>query len=139
MIPAPASRLDGVRWRVATTPGRLRLLAALVAIAVVAFGVVTGAAALSRHRAARGIAAETEPLLVEADGLYASLSDADATATTTFLTGGIEPTARRRRYLHDLRVSTAQLAALTRQVGGSALQRDVQTIAGQLPVYAGLV
>jgi len=86
------------------------------------------------------VATDTEPLLVTAEGLYASLSDADATAATTFLTGGLEAPAQRERYASDLRAASGQLAALARQAGGSTQARAaVQTLATQLPVYSGLV
>jgi hypothetical protein len=77
---------------------------------------------------------------VQAVTLYSSLSDANATATTTFLTGGLEPAARRAHYLQDLRLATGALTTLTREVGGSSAARAaVRTITDQLPVYSGLV
>ena len=76
----------------------------------------------------------------EAVNLYGSLSDANATATTTFLVGGLEPPARRARYLRDVGIASNSLAELTRQVGGSGAARDaVATITGKLPIYTGLV
>lgn len=124
----------------ATTPGRLRLLALLLATTALVFGVVTTTAAAARRHAANAVAGQTEPLLVDADGLYASLSDADATAATTFLTGGVEPTARRRRYLDDVRSATARLTTLTREVRNSQdAEGAVSTVATQLPVYSGLI
>jgi hypothetical protein len=129
-----------LRARLRTTPGRLRLAAGVLALAAIAFGVALATAAASRRQAADAVATRTEPLLVEADGLYASLSDADATATTTFLIGGLEPAARRRRYLGDLASASARLTSLTEQVGGSAEARAaVATLAGRLPVYSGLI
>jgi hypothetical protein len=88
-------RIAGLRARLTTTPGRLRLAVVLLAVGAIAFGVVAASAASTRRQAAHAVATETEPLLVEAEGLYASLSDADATAATTFLTGGLEPIGRR--------------------------------------------
>ena len=129
-----------LRARLRTTPGRLRLAAVVLALAAVAFGVAMATAAASRKEAADAVAARTEPLLVEADGLYASLSDADATATTTFLIGGLEPVSRRRRYVADLASASARLTSLTEQVGGSAEARGaVATVADRLPVYSGLI
>jgi hypothetical protein len=111
-----------------------------VAVAAIAFGAVTLAAARARRDAAAAVAGRTERLLVESDRLNASLSDADTTAVTTFLTGGIEPTARRQRYLADLRAASRQLATLTQEVGNDASAREaVETVAVQLPVYTGLI
>jgi len=133
-------RFVWLREHLATTPGRLRLLALLLATTALIFGVATTAAATVRRNATNAVAAQTEPLLFEADGLYASLSDADATAATTFLRGGIESGTRRRRYLNDLRSATSQLTTLTRQVRNSPVaEAAVSTISARLPIYSGLI
>lgn len=132
--------IKGIQARLTTTPGRLRLAAALLAVGAIVFGALAASAVSARRQAAHSVATDTEPLLVAAEGLYASLSDADATAATTFLTGGLEPPARRERYAGDVRAASAQLATLARQAGGSAQTRAaVRTLATQLPVYSGLV
>jgi hypothetical protein len=129
-----------VRARLTTTPGRLALVSIAVVVGAVCFGVVALVTEQSREQAANAARTQTEPLLAEAVSLYASLSDANATATTTFLTGGLEPAARRARYLHDVRAASNSLATLTRQLGASASARDaVATITDQLPIYTGLV
>jgi hypothetical protein len=123
-----------------TTPGRLRLLGAIVVCAAILAASVMASAAAARHHAAQTAAIQTEPLMVHADGLYASLSDADATAARTFLIGGLESVGLRQRYLADLHSASAQLATLGRQVGGSADARaSVATVATELPVYSGLI
>jgi len=127
-----------LRERTAMTPGRLRFFAALLAVALLFVGIVAVTAARDRRQATHAVATETEPVLVEADTLYSSLSDADATATTTFLTGGLEPPARRRRYLRDLHTASAELTALAREVGDSTdAGASVSTIASSLPLYSG--
>jgi hypothetical protein len=129
-----------LRRRAITTPGRLALASMLVIAAAVCFGVVATLATRSRADAARAARTQTEPLLVQAATLYNSLSDANATATTTFLTGGLEPPQQRAHYLQDLRLATGSLTTLTREVGGSSMARAaVGTITDQLPVYTGLV
>ena len=106
----------------------------------VCFGVVATLAEHSRASAARAARTETEPLLVQAVTLYSSLSEANATATTTFLTGGLEPPQRRAQYLDDLRRATGSLTTLTRELGNSSdTHAAVRTITNQLPVYTGLV
>ena len=118
----------------------MRLAAVLLVFGAIAFGALAASAVSARRQAAHSVATDTEPLLVTAEGLYASLSDADATAATTFLTGGLEAPAQRERYASDLRAASGQLAALARQAGGSTQARAaVQTLATQLPVYSGLV
>jgi hypothetical protein len=129
-----------VRERLTTTPGRLVLASILILIGAVVCGAVATSAERSRDRAAEAVRNQTEPLLAEAVTLYTALSDANATATTTFLTGGLEPPARRAHYLDDLRVASVALATLTRDVGTSARAGGaVVTITQQLPLYAGLV
>jgi len=133
-------RIEGIRARLTTTPGRLRLAAVLLVLGAIVFGALAASAVSARRQAAHSVATDTEPLLVTAEGLYASLSDADATAATTFLTGGLEAPARRERYAGDLRAASGQLAALARQAGVSAQTRAaVGMLATQLPVYSGLV
>ena len=129
-----------LRRRAMTTPGKLALVSMLVVAGALCFGVVATLAARSRADAARAARTQSEPLLFQAATLYNSLSDANATATTTFLTGGLEPPARRAHYLQDLRNATGSLTTLTREVGGSSeAGAAVRTIGGQLPVYSGLV
>lgn len=123
-----------------TTPGKLAFVSTLVVAAALCFAVVGTLAARSRSDAAVAARTQTEPLLVQAVTLYNSLSDANATATTTFLTGGLEPPQRRAHYLQDLRLATGSLTTLTREVSGSSRARAaVRTISDQLPVYSGLI
>jgi hypothetical protein len=133
-----ASVLGWIRERLTTTPGRLALVLMLVVAGALVFGVVATSAERSRAQAADAIRNRTEPLLVQAVNLYTALSDANATATTTFLTGGLEPPARRALYLEDLRVASQSLATLTREVGGSAGPQTA-VVTNELPVYSGLV
>jgi hypothetical protein len=129
-----------LRARLSTTPGRLRLAAVVLVAAAVAFGIAMATTAAARHEAADAVATRTEPLLVQSDRLYASLSDADATATTTFLISGLEPVARRQRYLADIASASARLTSLAEQVGSSADAREaVSVLSTRLPVYSGLV
>jgi hypothetical protein len=126
--------------RLSTTPGRLTLASTLALAVALCFGLAATTSELSRARAAQAVQNQTEPLLAQAVALYTALSDANATATTTFLTGGLEPPARRARYLQDLRLASGALTTLTRQVAGPpAAQAAVASVADQLPVYSGLV
>ena len=116
------------------------MLAIVTVIGAVALGAVAEIAVQARSRAAGSARNDTEPLLARAVSLYGSLSDANATATTTFLVGGLEPPARRARYLADVSSATDSLAALTRAVGGSGAAGDaVAGVTRQLPIYTGLV
>jgi hypothetical protein len=126
--------------RLNRTPVRLRLTAAVLMITAIALGAIATTAATNRREAAHSVSESSEPQMLRAEGIYASLSAADATAATTFLTGGIEPTGRRAQYLHALDAASAQLTALTRHAGSSAGTRaPAATLAEQLPIYTGLV
>ena len=126
--------------RLNRTPVRLRLTAAVLLITAFALGAIAATAATNRRDAAHSVSQSSEPQLMRAEAVYASLSAADATAATTFLTGGIEPAGRRAQYLRDLDAASTQLAALARHAAGSADTRTpAATLAEQLPVYTGLV
>jgi hypothetical protein len=137
---AAGAALAWVRDRLATTPGRLVLVSILVVVGAVAYGAIATGAEQSRENAAKAAASQTEPLLVHAANLYTALSDANATEATALLSGGLEPAAKRTRYLADLRIASNALSALTRESGTSvSAPVALDTIADQLPVYSGLV
>ena len=129
-----------VRDRLATTPGRLVLVSILVVVGAVCFGAIATGAEQSRERAAKAARSQTEPLLVHAANLYTALSDANETEATALLSGGLEPPAKRARYLADLRIASNALSALTGEAGTAASTPvALSTIADQLPLYSGLV
>jgi hypothetical protein len=132
------SRL-AVRRHLATTPGRLRLAAALLALGAIVVAAVAAHAAETRSDAVRSVAT-TEPLLVSAVELSAALSDAHAIAAAGFLVGGPEPAVARHLYARALRRAGARLAEIAREVGtSSASGAAVRRITQRLPVYAGLI
>jgi hypothetical protein len=132
--------LDWLRARATTTPGRLSAVLAGLVLAIVVFGVVATAAERSRAHAASGVHGQIERQLVQAKALYSALSDANATATTIFLTGGLEPRGLRTHYLYDLQVAEAALATLSHEAGNApGAQASLQTIIQRLPEYTGLV
>src|SRR5262249_34939690 len=103
-------------------------------------GLVSVHAVNARHSAADAVATRDEPLVAQADSLYAALSDADATAASTFLAAGDELPARRQRYVAALRKASLEVSALGRRAGDNPqAARAVATIAAALPVYSGLV
>ncbi|WP_122978000.1 hypothetical protein [Actinoplanes teichomyceticus] len=114
----------------------------LVAAALIVLGVGLGATALAtvHHRTAltRDITGVSGPLSVSAQDLYRSLSDADATAATAFLTSGAEPAALRQRYLDDIARASAALTVAARDADDADTAR-LAVLTDQLPVYTGLV
>jgi hypothetical protein len=133
---APAQVRDRVAATARTTPGRLALyLAAIVVLGVLA-GVTAVVGVVSRSGAVDAVGHGSGPLAVQAQQLYRSLSDADATAAAAFLTSGAEPPELRQRYLDDIAGASAALAA---SVSSAAERTQVGQVAAALPVYTGLV
>jgi hypothetical protein len=141
----PGRPISWLREQVTTTPGRLRLASVVLTIGLIVFGVVTLTATTARSDAASAAATSSEPLLVHADQLYASMADADTTAAATFLVppataGAIQSADSSRRYADDLRSASTELATLATNVHNSKDARSAITaIAAQLPVYSGLI
>ncbi|GAA3206931.1 hypothetical protein [Dactylosporangium siamense] len=124
--------------RAATSPGRLTTLTAVVVVLGLAFGL----AGVLAMRASVGLVSDVTdrsgPLSLQAQDIYRSLSDADATAATAFLGNGVEPAELRKRYLDDIaRASSALTVALHSAEGRSATALGV--LVRQIPVYTGLV
>jgi len=130
------------RLSVSTTPTRLRFLMAGLLLASLAWGAV-GAWAVSQHAsAARDVVTTSEPLSLSAQQMYRSLSDADVTATTAFLTGPDEPLAARQRYAADIDQAATDLSSLKgAATPGSSrpLLASLAAVSTALPVYTGYV
>jgi hypothetical protein len=154
--PAPAVRRVGWRSRLegAATPRRLGLLLALLILLSLAWGVLAALTANQHASAAADVVAVSEPLSLDAEQIYTSLSDADATAASAFLAGGLEPAAARQRYQADITEAAIRIEAASALVGssaartelpghlanqvsaaGSAVGDDLAMLSGQLPVY----
>src|SRR4029079_661942 len=118
----------------------LRVTMVLVVAALVLIGVIAARTTDARRNAAAAVSPRDEQLMIQAESLYASLSDADATAAATFLAADTESPARRQRYLADLRRASLQLTALPGRAQDSpAVARAVAAVAVSLPVYSGLM
>jgi hypothetical protein len=144
------SRLDG-----AATPTRLGLLLAVLIVFSLAWGVLAGLTASQHASAAGQVVAVSEPLSLDAEQIYTSLSDAGATAASAFLAGGLEPAAARQRYQGDITQAAIKIEAASALVGSSAARTqlpgqlarktasastaigdDLAILSGQLPAYA---
>jgi hypothetical protein len=143
VVAPPAGRGDSVR-RLArsarTTPGRLAVVASALVVLSVLTGFVAALAMQMKLDTISGLAEHREPLSAAAQQIYRSLSDADATASSAFLSGGSEPAQLRERYEIDMAQAGAALAKAASDVGGIAdAEQQVDTLGKQLPVYTGLV
>ena len=127
------------RFGTADTPGKLRsVLIGLVALSL-AWGAAAAWVVSERASGASNVVGSSEPLSLDGQQIYRALSDADATAASAFLSGGLEPAAARRRYLTDIAAAAAHLESATATAGHSVVARDLATLSAQLPIYAGEV
>lgn len=121
----------------ATTPGRLWLVLIGLVLLSLAWGALAAFTVTRYASAASSVVTTREPLSLDAQRIYAKLSDANDTATTAFLTGGIEPAAARQRYLSDIGAASSAIENATAQVGSGTgnAARDLATLAADLPAY----
>ncbi len=131
---------------------------ALLVLLSLAWGVLAALTADQHASAAADVVAVSEPLSLDAEQIYTSLSDADATAASAFLAGGLEPPAAWQHYQADITQAAIRIEAASALVGssaartqlpghlakqastaGSAVGDDLAILSGQLPAYTGEV
>jgi hypothetical protein len=144
--PAPARRtafaegVDRLRAAATTEPGRLRIIGAVLALLVVAFGAVTAWQTTDRASAADDVLHKSQPLSSAAADIYRSLADANTAASSGFLAGGQETEASRDRYEKDIRTAAAGLVtAAGSSDAGSPAAETITRLNRLLPEYKGLV
>ncbi|OSC57537.1 hypothetical protein B5181_32080, partial [Streptomyces sp. 4F] len=86
-----------MRAAAVTEPGRLRIIGALLAALVVAFGAVTAWQMHERSAAADDVLHRSQPLTSDAADIYRSLAEANTAASSGFLAGGQETEESRDR------------------------------------------
>ena len=126
------------RFTARNTPARLRLLLAVTIAASLLWGAAAAWTASQRTSAAGNVVAGTEPLSFDAQQIYQSLSDADATEATAFL-AGTEPAAARSQYLADIARAETYLEAATAAAGNQGPGSELTVLSTEIPVYTGLV
>jgi hypothetical protein len=135
--PGVLRRVGGLRHH---SPGRLQLLIALLVALGLLSGLLAGVAGSSARSGTNDLADRAQPLLVEAETIYAALADADTTAAQAFLAGGLEPSALTRRYDDDLaRATTALTSAARRTPEDGRAATAVRTLSAGVADYAALV
>jgi hypothetical protein len=137
-----ASRDAGVRPRLLarSTPARLRLVTSALALLALLTGLVAALATTQRQSATSASWQTAEPLMVTAQSIDTSLSDADTTAAASFLKGRIEPAALQIRYSNDLTTASADLATAAQGAGSDpGVVGALQTLSTDLPVYTSIV
>ncbi|MFD7813771.1 hypothetical protein ACFV6E_12600 [Streptomyces sp. NPDC059785] len=144
--PAPARRTawaegtDRVRAAATTEPGRLRIMGALLALLVVAFGALASWQMADRSAAADDVLNNSQPLSSDAADIYRSLADANTAASSGFLAGSRETSATRDRYEKDIRTAAAKLVkAAANAEPDSPSTRTIAELNKLLPEYKGLI
>ncbi|MEU8956118.1 hypothetical protein AB0C93_17660 [Streptomyces sp. NPDC048518] len=132
--------VDRLRAAATTEPGRLRIIGAVLALLVVAFGAVTTWQMTERSAAADDVLHRSQPLTADAAAIYRSLADANTAASSGFLAGGQEPADVRARYERDIERASDKLAKAASNAGsGSSSAASVGKLNKLLPEYTGLI
>jgi hypothetical protein len=123
-----------------TTPDRLRRVGAVLVLGCLLAGVVGLVDGAARAEAVSEGGTRISAVHDDAAELYRSLADADAMATSGFVSGGQEPAEVRARYDRDIADASARLVhAAAMLPADDPAAPSVATISAQLPVYTGLV
>jgi hypothetical protein len=136
--PAPALAVAGEGGG-SRTARRLALWMVVLVVLGLAAGITAVTSVQSRAGFVDEVTTRGGPLVVAAQDLYRSLSDADATAASAFLTDGPEPAELRARYQTDIANAGAALAEAASGVNEGPAAEAVAVLSTQLPVYTGLV
>jgi hypothetical protein len=131
---------DHLRTAATTEPGRLRIIGAVLAGLVLAFGTVTAWQTTTRTAAADDVLHSSRPLTSAAADIYRSLADANTAASSGFLAGGQESKETRDRYERDIRTAAAKLVtAANSSDPDSPSARTIAKLNKLLPEYKGLI
>ncbi|MDH6226935.1 hypothetical protein [Streptomyces sp. MJP52] len=137
---AVAGTAARVRAAATTEPGRLRVIGAVLALLVVAFGAVATWQTAARGSAADDVLHHSGPLSSAAADVYRALAGANTAASSGLLAGGNETPDSRERYEEDIRTAANGLAtAAASSDRDSASGRTVAHLNELLPRYKGLV
>jgi hypothetical protein len=135
-----ATVADTLRRTAGTTPGRLGL--AMVGLVVLSLltGVIGLISIQGKASTLDDLTTHREPFSAAAQQMYRSLSDADATAASAFLSSAVEPAPLRERYQADIAQAGAALAVAATDIAGvSEATRPLSQLSTGIPVYTGLV
>ncbi|MGW2176519.1 hypothetical protein ACWCXX_00210 [Streptomyces sp. NPDC001732] len=131
---------DRVRAAATTEPGRLRIIGAVLALLVLAFGAVTALEVQDRAGAANDVVEHSQPLSSHAADIFQSLAAADAAVTNGFLAGMVEPAGDREDYDAAIGETYDQLQKATSDASASQESKDqIAKLYAGLPQYMRLV
>jgi hypothetical protein len=134
------ARRGGRRSLAATTPAVLRMLGVALVLLSLAWGALAGWTVSQHSSAASAVVHTDQPLALAAQQMYRSISDADVTATSAFLSSPQPPLGTLQRYRADIAAAAAELTTLNGAgPGNGQLTAAIAAVSGGLPVYAGYV
>ncbi|MFD8571304.1 hypothetical protein [Streptomyces sp. NPDC059639] len=135
-----AEGIERLKSAATTEPGRLRIIGAVLALLVVAFGATTAWQMTDRQAAADDVLHSSQPLSADAADIYRSLADANTTASSGFLAGGQETAAVRDRYEKDIRTAADKLVTAAASTDpGTPSAATIAKLNKLLPEYKGLI
>lgn len=124
----------------ANTPAKLRVLGASLVLLSLAWGALAGWTVSQHACAASDVIHVEEPLTLAAQHMYEAVSDADVTATATFLSSSQPPLTSLQHYQADIAEAAADLTRLKGASGSdSSLSAALSQFSAGLPVYTGYV
>lgn len=121
------------------TPGQLRGALAVVAALILGAGITGMTAILAKSAVIEETTSQSGRLSVAALQLYQALSQADATAASSYLTAGTPSDEMNDTYREAMRDATVALATAAGEVKTPADVELVAELNARLPVYTGLV
>ncbi len=140
LLDLPGQGVRAIIRSSATTPGRLTVIAVALVLLSLLAGLIATLSVQDRNDTISGLIDHREPLAAASQQVYRSLSDADATASSAFLSIGTEPPALRERYERDVAEAGAALAkAASDSADVAEAASPVDTLNQQVPVYTGLI
>lgn len=143
LVGLPTNLAASLRKFAGTTPGRLSIAMVGLILLSLLTGIVGILSGMSRTNTLDDLATHREPVSAAAQQIYRSLSDADATSASAFLSGAVEPQNLREQYNTDIATAGAALAVAVADSADTENVTDVVPALTQLetnlPVYTGIV
>lgn len=130
----------GRRSLAATTPAALRMLSVALVLLSLGWGALAGWTVSQHSSAASAVVHTDQPLALAAQQMYRSISDADVTATSAFLSSSQPPLTTLQRYRADIATAAAELTTLNGAgQGNRQLIAAIAAVSAGLPTYTGYV
>lgn len=121
------------------TPGQLRGILAILVVLILGAGVTAVTSILGKSAVIEETTTQSGRLSVAALELYQALSQADATAASSYLVAGTASEEARVSYREALRDAAVALTTAAGEVKTAADAELVASLNAHLPVYTGLV